>query len=193
MMEISAKTFKHNTNASTERAFNEHLELYYDYVKKVNEITDLVPINLNVTKDNPTYSRYRGLKKGETFALDAVILHELYFQIMTRDSLSPKEKAMGLFNIYFGGFENWITEFICCGKSARGWAILVYEQRTKSIRNILLDSHDFGPVVMAYPLIVMDVYEHAYYMDYGRDRASYISDFIRSINWDLVEQQIELL
>ncbi len=87
---------------------------------------------------NATYSKYRGLKKGETYALDGVILHELYFDNLGGINNMPSGIALELIDQFFGSYENWKQDFIACGKAARGWAVLCYDQRSKSLKNIVI-------------------------------------------------------
>jgi Fe-Mn family superoxide dismutase len=144
-------------------------------------------------KANATYSKYRGLKKGETYALDGVILHELYFDNLGGTDNIQNGAILELINRDFGSYENWKNDFIACGKAARGWAILVYDQRSKSLINILCDAHDEGIIMNSYPLVVMDVYEHAYFVDYRNKKADYIDKFMMDINWSAVNRRAERL
>jgi Fe-Mn family superoxide dismutase len=89
--------------------------------------------------------------------------------------------------------EAWQDAFAATAKSARGWAILAYEQRTQTCRNILLDSHDEGVICSAYPLLVLDMYEHAYFLDFTTDKATYIDGFLAQIPWSVVERRVSLV
>ena len=102
-------------------------------------------------------------------------------------------KTQNLINRFFGGTDKWKEDFIACATSARGWCVLVYEQRTGTCRNILLDSHDDGNIATAYPIIALDMYEHAYFIDYGTDKAAYINRFISNIPWGLIEKRVSVL
>ena len=192
-MEIKAKHFKHNTMAVSAEQFADHMKLYNGYITKVNQITSELTKDPDTTDANATYSRYRCLKKGETFSLDGVILHELYFQNMCNSQKVPSVKTTEMLNKFFGGYEKWRIDFTACCESARGWCVLSYEQRTNTYRNLLQDAHDDGVVYMAYPLLVMDMYEHAYFLDYATNKEEYIKNFIASIDWDIVEKRIDKL
>ena len=186
------ETARHFTNTSdflSQKQFDEHIKLYNGYVGKVNEITGDLASFQNRAGANATYSEYRGLKKGETYALNGMILHELYFPLLGNTQTEPGPKTLAILDTQFAGYDNWKADFIACGLSARGWAVFLYEQRTNSYRNILLDSHDEGYICGAYPLIIMDVYEHAYFIDYGTDKSTYINKFIDSLRWDVVERK----
>ncbi|MDR2940606.1 MAG: superoxide dismutase [Clostridiales bacterium] len=192
-MELSVKNIKYNSKAISEKAFSEHFELYKGYVNKFNAITNELSAEYNTQDANSTYSKFRALKKGESYALDGAVLHELYFQAMTASETRPLPKTIDIISKSFGSFSNFVDDFINTAKSARGWVIFSLDQRTGTFRNFLLDSHDNGIVLMAFPIIVIDMYEHAYFLDYGINKEAYIRSFMKSINWDLVEKQIKKL
>ena len=190
-MEITAIPFTHQTDVVSDKLFNNHIKLYKGYVDKTNEI-DLklaASSSAELKAANATYSAYRALKRGESFALDGVILHELYFQNLVTENFPLGKRITHLLDQNWGSYDSWKAAFAASAVTARGWCILAYEQRTKSCRNIVLDSHDDGLVCGAYPLLVLDVYEHAYMTDYGIDKAGYIDKFISGIPWGVVEQR----
>jgi len=192
-MEINAMPFTHKTGIVTQKQFDDHITLYHGYVDKTNEITHKLATDAQRDTANAIASHYRGWKCGETYAINGVILHELYFQNLGNEGGAPGSKMQTLMDRYFGGFDKWKDDFIACAKAARGWCILAYEQRTKTCRNILLDSHKDGQIVTAYPVIVLDMYEHAYFLDYGTDKATYINRFIAQAAWDTIEKRASVL
>ena len=190
-MEIAAIPFTHQTDVVTQKLFNNHMTLYQGYVDKTNEISlKLAASNAaEINAANATYSAYRGLKRGESYALDGVILHELYFQNLITENSPIGKRVSHLFDLHWGGFDNWKEAYEASAKTARGWCILAYEQRTQSCLNIVLDSHDDGLICGAYPLLILDMYEHAYMTDYGTDKAAYIKAFVANIPWGVVEKR----
>jgi len=188
-MEINAMPFTYKTGVVTRKQFDDHMTLYHGYVDKTNEITQKLATDPELSSANATASHYRGWKRGETYAINGVILHELYFQNLGNETAPIGPKMQALTDQYFGGFDKWKDDFIACGKAARGWCILVYEQRTKTCRNILLDNHHDGQIATAFPILVMDMYEHAYFLDYGTDKGSYINRFITQVPWDSIEKR----
>jgi Fe-Mn family superoxide dismutase len=195
LLQLEKINFQYNNtiNAVSKTQYDVHLALYEGYVNKINEIWTELNTAPEREKANATYSKYRGLKKGETYALNGVILHELYFDNLGGSNNTPSGAALTLINHFFGSYENWKEDFIACGKAARGWAVLAYDQRSKSLVNILCDSHDEGNVWNAYPLVIMDVYEHAYFVDYQNKKADYIDKFMSDINWDAVNRRAQKL
>lgn len=182
-------------HAISEKQFEVHMSLYKGYVKKINEIWKKLEDEEYAERAEAaaSYSRYRGLKTGETYCLDGVILHELYFANMGGQSNTPSGDALTLINRDFSSFEKWKEDFTACGKASRGWAVLAYDQRSKRLLNFLSDAHDVGVIWTAYPILVMDVYEHAYFVDYASNKAEYIERFIQDINWDVVNNRAKVL
>jgi len=192
-MEISAMNFPHNTSVVSRKQFEDHITLYEGYVKMTNTTDKTLATQPEYSTASATGGHYRGWKKTETYAINGVILHELYFQNLGNVSGTPGQKMQSIINKYFGGMDKWKEDFVACATSARGWCILAYEQRTATCRNILLDLHDEGQIATAFPIIILDMYEHAYFLDYGTDKASYINRFISNIPWDVIEKRAGLV
>ena len=179
----------------SEKQLKEHHDvLYAGYVKKVNEIEEKLK-SVDISTANATYSDLRELKMEETFAINGVKLHEGYFDNMAKidkQSLSILESKMGkLIERDFGSYEAWANEFKAMGLCARGWVVLGYDLDEKKLKNILCDSHNQGGVWNMIALMIMDVYEHAYFIDYATARKSYIETFFKNINWEEVNRRIE--
>jgi len=192
-MSITAKEFPYNTGIVSRKAYDDHIALYKGYIEKTNEVTEVLTTQPEWGTSNATASHYRGWKKGETYAINGVILHELYFQSLGNRAGPAGTKVENMLNRYFGGTDNWKKDFIACATAARGWCILVYEQRTATFRNIVLDTHEDGNIASAYPVIVLDMYEHAYFIDYGTDKVAYINRFISNISWEIIEKRIGII
>lgn len=191
-MKIQQVAFKYSPCLNgfiSDKAFNEHLTLYKGYVDKSNQIFENLHGDAKRGDANKTYSLYRGLKKGESFAMDGVILHELYFRNIGKEGQSPGPKFRELIQESYGSYERWAEDFVACAKSARGWCVAAFEQRTRRLCNILMDAHDEGLIVSAYPLLVIDMYEHAYFTDYGTDGARYAGEFMKHVDWAAVEER----
>jgi len=183
-------TYTPDITAVNQKQYEEHLKLYEGYVNKINEIDTELMKNPEYEKANPTYSHFRGLKRGETFAMDGVILHELYFENLGGREQEPEAMTVQTIAEYFQGVDQWQQDFIATGKASRGWAVLIWDQRSQSLRNISLDIHDEGNIVLGFPLLVMDVYEHAYWGQYGSDKAAYITQFMKNVNWQVVNRRM---
>lgn len=175
----------------TLKQLQQHYKLYEGYVSKINEIWN-IPNDAKEFKDsNTTYSKMRSLKLGETFALNGVKLHQLYFQNMTGGFNNPTGEIIKLIKRDFNSCENFLQYFKNVGLAVRGWAILAIDPLDNRLHVFGSDAHDVGAVWDSYPLLVMDVYEHAYFMDFGTDRSKYIDTFIKNINWRIVNGRLQ--
>ncbi len=170
-----------------------HDKLYYGYVDKKDEIQEkLKPLTQggDVSSANQTYSELRALKDGETFAVNGVYLHEWYFENLGGDGQAQGPLAQALTQEY-GSMDNFINYFMACGLAARGWTVLAWDTHDQALRVYTGDAHNQGGVWGAIPLLVLDVYEHAYFMDYGSDRKAYINDFMKHIHWEKINARYQ--
>ncbi|MFA6940652.1 MAG: superoxide dismutase [Clostridiaceae bacterium] len=173
------------------KQLQEHYKLYTGYVNKLNEIWNMPNDAKAYGEGNSTYSNMRSLKLGETYALDGVKLHELYFQIITSGYRAPFGEIESLIKRDFKSLENFYEYLRKVGTSVRGWAVLVIDPIDNRLHVIGSDAHDTGVVWCSYPLLVLDVYEHAYFHDFGTDRKKYIDVFLRNVNWGEVNNRLK--
>jgi Fe-Mn family superoxide dismutase len=184
---MQAMTFPYATAVVGQAAYDAHMGLYSGYVTKVNEADAALAGDAGRAAASATGGVYRGWKKTETYALDGVVLHELYFSNMGMPGGAAGEKFSALAARFFGSMAAWQADFSACAVAARGWCIAAWCQRSGSLRNILLDTHDEGLVAAMHPLLVLDMYEHAYFTDYSTKKADYIAKFMQCVKWDIVE------
>ena len=187
--EIKALPFQ-KLDGISEKTISIHYEkLYQGYIKKWQEIEEKLKA-ADITQSNATFSDFRELKVEETFAANAVILHEAYFDILGGNG-SPEGEIIEAINKDFGSFENWQQEFKALGLSVRGWVILSYDFNDGKLRNYIADSHNSYGIWGASPILVLDMYEHAYFIDFGSDKKSYIEAFFKNINWQAVNKKFQ--
>jgi Fe-Mn family superoxide dismutase len=119
-------------------------------------------------------------------------LHELYFGNLAKGGVTLSERALKTKIVAtWGSFENWEKEFR--GMAAMrgiGWVILAHDKKDSKLCNIWINEHDGGLLAGTQPLLVMDVFEHAFMLDYGIKRADYINAFMSSIDWHSVEERV---
>lgn len=170
----------------SEKQKNEHYLLYKGYVAKLNEIRQ--QLKSIKPSANTTYSEYRSLKVAETFALNGVILHELYFENII-EGAGTKMGALTkkLITESFESEKAYLDDLKMCSLSSRGWVITGYSITDKKIHNFLLDAHNQTVPVLVIPLLVIDIYEHAYMIDFGIQRAEYLNVLFPFFNWNVVE------
>lgn len=176
----------------SKRQIDEHHDiLYKGYVNKLNEIETKVS-EANLAEANATFSLIRELKKEEVFALNAIKLHEGYFENLRANGSAISSDVLDLLKEDFGSYEQWEAEFKALGLAARGWVVLAYDWDDRKLKNYLSDIHSDG-VWSASPLLILDVYEHAYFLDQGTARKAYIEAFMKNVDWDVVAQRVSRL
>ncbi|TSC71074.1 MAG: superoxide dismutase, Fe-Mn family [Parcubacteria group bacterium Gr01-1014_70] len=175
----------------SEKQLKEHHDvLYAGYVKKINEIEEKLKTT-DKSAANATYSEFGELKREETFALNGVKLHEGYFDNMSSSPTACDGKIRKMIERDFGLYENWEAEFKAAGMAGRGWVVLGYDLDEKRLRNVMCDSHNQGGVWNMAALFIMDIYEHAYFLDYATARKAYIESFFKNLNWEQVNELLE--
>ena len=114
---------------------------------------------------------------------NSVILHEFYFDGLAAKPIDPKAPLRAAIEQRFGSLENWSADFIASAKEAAGWAMLVKHPVNGKLYNVISDEHAMGVLWMAKPIIVIDTYEHAFYIDYQNRKAEYVEKFMSHIDW----------
>ncbi len=184
MSEFTVKPLKYKELAGlSEKQLAEHHDvLYAGYVKKVNEIRTALTA-ADRAAANATFSQLRELKLEEGFALNGVILHERYFDNLTDGGNADAGPVKDWIAQDFGSLEKWSEEFAALGLASRGWVVLAFDLADGKLHNYIADLHNQGGIWGAIPLLVLDVYEHAYFVDYATARKKYIETFMRHVDW----------
>ncbi len=164
-----------------------HGKLYAGYVAKRNEVEEQLK-SVDLSTANQIYSVWRGLKEGETFAANGMILHQVYFSILGGDGNPAETKLQEAIISTWGSWERFVAEFTATAMAARGWAILAWDSFDKKLHIYAADAQNHGGVWGSIPLVPCDVYEHAYFLDFGSDRKAYIAAFFENIQWGKVEE-----
>jgi Fe-Mn family superoxide dismutase len=168
-----------------------HDKLYAGYVAKANEVSDKLGelAKSGLASGNATYSELRALKDAETFAVNGVYLHEWYFDALGGDgnSADAPELSRALTDKWVS-VENGLKYFSECAMAARGWSVLAWDLKAGKLKHYNSDAHNQGGVWGCIPVIVLDCYEHAYFMDYGSDKKKYIEDFWKNFDWKKAEE-----
>jgi Fe-Mn family superoxide dismutase len=170
-----------------------HIELYEGYVASFNRISAELD-TADRQNANSNNSPYRDLKIDETYNMNAAYLHQLYFSNISdlhseisMDSLSYMRLARD-----FGSFDDWQRDFVaCCMASRCGWAITYFNTYMQRYMNCPVDLHSLNVPIGAYPVIVMDVWQHAYYRDYLKDIKTYVYGMMKQLNWKVIERRFE--
>jgi len=170
-------------------AVEAHYKLYEGYVAKRNEILGLLA-DVDLGAANQAYSAYRALKVDLTFAVGGIKNHEIYFDHLGGDGGDPDGAVRDLIVRDFGSVDAWRADLKATGMAARGWAWTAYDWDERRLFNYLGDAQNTFPVWNATPLVALDVYEHAYFLDYQTDRASYIDVFFANLDWGVVNEWV---
>lgn len=183
------KDFKHLLGLAglSDTLLTNHFTLYEGYVKNTNAL-----VNLLETKEIGT-PEFAELQRRLGWEWNGMRLHELYFENMTTETVKPAESAIEkkITEIY-GSYDNWKKNFIGVGTMRGiGWVVLYQDPVNNELFTTWINEHDLGHLAGCRPLLVMDVFEHAYMTDYGIKKADYIETFFRSIDWTVVEKRFQ--
>ncbi len=179
----------------SDKTLEMHFKLYEGYVKATNTLNEhIANILKDGTVDQEEMPAYSELTRRLGFEYNGMVLHELYFENMTsRGSTGPKrqsslEKAI---TESFGSFNIWNTDFSSIGKMRGvGWAICYQNPHNGRLSNHWVSLHESGNVAGFRPLLVMDVWEHAYLLDFQPSkRGEYIESFLLNVDWDVVAKR----
>jgi superoxide dismutase, Fe-Mn family len=162
-----------------------HYKLYEGYVNKRNEILEKLN-DVDTTAANQVFSEIRGLKVELSFAIGGIKNHEIYFEHLGGDGGDPDGPTADLIKRDFGSIDDWRRDLKATGMAGRGWAWTAYDWDEGRLYNYVGDTQNTYPIWNATPLVALDVYEHAYFMDFQTDRASYIDAFFANLDWGVV-------
>jgi superoxide dismutase, Fe-Mn family len=167
-----------------------HYRLYQGYVAKRNEILGkLAAVDREAA--NQVYSDLRALKVDLTFAIGGIKNHELYFEHLGGSGGNPSGAIGRLIDRDFGSADAWRADLTATGMAGRGWAWTAYDWDERRLYNYIGDAQNTFPVWNATPVVALDVYEHAYFLDYQTDRAAYIEAFLGNLDWEVVNGWVE--
>ncbi|MFN4212619.1 MAG: superoxide dismutase [Microgenomates group bacterium] len=185
---FSEKIF--NMKGISKKTVEEHLKLYQGYVAKYNEIQEKLAAltDDDFSKANQTYSLIRELKVELTFAWGGIVNHEIYFDHLGGEGQIPDGTLLKQIEKDFGSFEAYKKDLKATGISARGWVWTAWNEKEGRLFNYLGDAQNTFPVWYAVPILALDTYEHAYFIDYGVNRAGYIDAFFDNVEWEKVEE-----
>jgi Fe-Mn family superoxide dismutase len=171
-------------------AVEAHYKLYEGYVAKRNEIlSKLAEVDLDAA--NQVYSEIRALKVDLSFAIGGIKNHEVYFDHLGGDGGDPDGPIATLIRRDFGSIDTWRADLKASGMAGRGWAWTAYDWDERRLFNYVGDAQNTFPIWNATPLVALDVYEHAYFLDYRTDRASYIDAFFNNLDWSVVNGWVQ--
>ena len=171
-----------------------HFKLYEGYVKNTNELMDYFSSFKN--GDYAQDQAFADRRRRFAWEFNGMRLHEYYFANLTKnfELPDPKNALSKKISKDFGSFESWSSEFSAVGAMRGiGWVLLAYDGDADRLFNLWINEHDLGILAGTKPLLVMDVFEHAYLVDYGLERNRYISAFMDAIDWAEASRRFDVL
>jgi Fe-Mn family superoxide dismutase len=179
-------------NGFSEQVIKNHLALYDGYINNVNKLDDIL---VAMEKENRfSTPEFAELNRRFGWEWNGMRLHELYFGNLIKGGIELKNDSELYKKIVeeWGSYEMFEKDFKSMGAMrGLGWVILYYDSEAERLFNVWINEHDTGHFSGAAPLLVMDVFEHAYMIDYGLKKTDYIEAFFKNINWSVVKDRFK--
>ncbi|QQG45504.1 MAG: superoxide dismutase [Candidatus Sungiibacteriota bacterium] len=191
-MSYEPKNYDHllGTAGFSDQLLKNHFTLYQGYVANTNKLLEeLSELTASGKTGTPAYAE---LKRRFGWEFNGMRLHELYFGNMTKGGGTADQSSDFYKRLVedFGSYENWEKDFKGTGTMRGiGWTILYYDSEANRMFNVWVNEHDFGHLVGAKPLLILDVFEHAYMLDYGLKKTDYIEAFFKAIDWKVTMER----
>ncbi len=129
------------------------------------------------------------MQKDKLNRMNSILLHELYFDNLAPKPPDPKKDIRAALAKRFSSFERWLEDFKACCMAAQGWGILARDAVNGKLYNVASDLHEVGVLWLGQPLVVCDVYEHAFYVDYQNKKNEYVDRFVKFLDWDEINRR----
>ena len=178
------------TPGFSDKLLQTHFKLYLGYVNNTNKLIDI--LGTMIKEGKAATPEFAELKRRFGWEFNGMRLHELYFGNMSKEKKvlpanSPLAKKMAE---SLGSVEARMKAFTSVGSMRGiGWVVMYYDPIGDKLFNVWVNEHDVGHLAGAIPLLVMDVFEHAYITEYNTDKAAYITAFVNAIDWDVVQKR----
>jgi Fe-Mn family superoxide dismutase len=176
----------------SDQLLKNHFILYQGYVTNINKLLETM---MTMMKERKLETQACAeLKRRFGWEWNGMRLHEYYFENLTKVSnvLDKESNLAKKISEDFGSYENWEKDFRATGAMRGiGWAALYYDVEGKGLFNVWIGEHDVAHLSGAKPLLIMDVFEHAYMIDYGVKRPGYIEAFFKAIDWKAVAKRFD--
>jgi superoxide dismutase, Fe-Mn family len=184
-------------NGISDKTLEMHFKLYQGYVKETNRLTEKISDFLADGRvDQEEMPAYSELTRRLGFEYNGMVLHEYYFGNMKAQGNVDPDKSSKFFRLAedsFGSYDIWKADFVSVGKMRGvGWALCAQNPANGALSNHWISLHEVGNVAGFEPILVMDVWEHAFLLDYApADRPKYIEAFFSNIDWAAIESRLK--
>jgi superoxide dismutase, Fe-Mn family len=186
-----------NLTGISDETLEMHFKLYEGYVKETNKLNEKIAEFIKDSKvDQEEFGEYSELNRRRGFEYNGMVLHEYYFDNLRRGGGTGDPTGTSAFRKAaeesFGNYDIWKADFVGTGKMRGvGWAICYEDPTNGQLSNHWITLHETGNVAGYMPILVMDVWEHAFILDYKpADRPKYIEAFFSNIDWNAVEKRL---
>jgi superoxide dismutase, Fe-Mn family len=172
------------TPGFSDEQLNVHFKLYQGYVANTNKVAEKVTALAVSGETGPEYAE---MKRRFGWEFDGMRMHEYYFENISKEptTLATDSALAVALTKEFGSVEAWEKDFRATGAlRGIGWAVLAYDRRGDRLFNVWVNEHDAGQLSGAEPIVVMDVFEHAFIFDYGMKRGEYIDAFMKALDYN---------
>jgi superoxide dismutase, Fe-Mn family len=183
-------------NGISDQTLELHFKLYEGYVKETNNLSEKIWSFIQDGKvDQEEMPAYSELTRRLGFEYNGMVLHEYYFENLKKGAGTGDPERSSQFlkaaEASFGSYDIWKADFQGIGKMRGvGWAICYENPANHRLSNHWISLHETGNVAGFHPVLVMDVWEHAYLLDFKTERPKYIEAFFSNIDWSAVESRI---
>lgn len=181
------------TEGFSDQLLKNHFTLYQGYVANTNKVLESLK-NLEGEEKTGT-PEYTELKRRFGWEFNGMRLHEYYFGNMKKGGteLSKDSELLKKIMDDFGSYSSWMKDFKATGAMRGiGWAVLYSDVLHRRLFNVWINEHDVGHLTGGTPLLVLDVFEHAYTLDYGLKKADYIEAFMAAVDWEEVTERFDV-
>lgn len=191
-MNYEAKNYENllGTAGFSDQLLKNHFTLYQGYVTNMNKIND--SLSAMARADKAGTAEYAEMKRRAGWEYNGMRLHELYFENLNKQGGKADENSLLYKKLaeHFGSFGAWEKDFRATGAMRGiGWVILYFDKIKGNLFNAWINEHDAGHFAGCQPILVMDVFEHAYMIDYNLKKTDYIDAFVKAINWPVAENR----
>lgn len=185
------KTYRQVSELVSQKTKDSHVELYRQAVTSLNRVSSELD-TADRSQVNSNHSDFRSFKLDETYNLNSVWLHELYFANCFDPNSEITMDSMAYLRLQrdFGTFEDWQRDFMASAlSSGQGWVVCGYNMFLKKYINTMVSNNSQDVMLGLYPLVVIDMHEHAYVRDYLSDKKSFLVSQMRELNWTVIEDR----
>ncbi|MDP4012853.1 MAG: Fe-Mn family superoxide dismutase [Candidatus Nanoarchaeia archaeon] len=194
MVDHKVKDYSHlkgKIKGLSEKQLEAHFGLYKGYVNKYIEITKA--LETAEKAGNYSYTPYSALMRAKVVAWNGTFLHELYFENLTGSKTEPSSDFKSAVESSFGSWDKFVQDIKAAAASTPGWVLITWNPVEKRIDTYIVFEHHIGLPAGQEILLALDCWEHAFMIDYGTDKATYVNTFLDNVDWNIVGERFSSL